>query len=123
MSQGLDNPNAKLQDRYGNRIDETTFFIMPPVQVNDTIRISCNFGYIQNAGTMLLIIDENFTLKPGGVFNFGSQHNPSMCVKTLHIKFVTNPDVVTQTPRAEWVQYYYNGLDQVFYRSRGKQEM
>ncbi|HMW40044.1 MAG: hypothetical protein K1X68_01445 [Saprospiraceae bacterium] len=121
MGEIFDNPQAVAVDRLGNRIDESTFFVRTPLVENGTLRICSNFGIIANAGNSLLIIDDNFTLQPGGTLNFGSQHNPSMFIKNLNIRFKANPAVTDpQVNKLEWIEYIFNGMDQVFYKARGK---
>lgn len=118
---GYDNPQAILYDRYNNKVDECTFFAQPPVTSSTTLRICANFGIITNAGTSLLVLDDGLTLQPGGTFNFGSQNNPSVTIKNLNIKFENNPAIVgAQTNKLEWVLFFYNGMDQIFYKAKGK---
>lgn len=119
----IDNENAVLKDRYGQRIDECTFIIRPRVYESDRLMIKSNWGFLQNIGQQVLIIDDCLTIMPGGTFNWGSQHNPSITVKQLHVSFQLNPNIVdpNQTKIVEWVEFLYNGMEQIFYKSRGQQ--
>jgi hypothetical protein len=65
--------------------------IKDPITRNDRITIRCNSIQIQNAGNVVVRIDDEWTIYPGGILQIGSHTDHNLIVHELHIAFINDP--------------------------------
>ena len=105
----------------GHEVMEFSPSVRDPITKNDRHTARCNAIFLQNTGTRVARIDDNWTLYPGGTLELGSQSDYNILVWEFHVQFIGGSVIPGQEPRSrlEIIEWHLHHPETAHWKEQG----